>query len=129
MKHLEGIIGPRTIIGTSTLNLPLHAIASYSPKIKDRIIGTRFLFPVYLIPSVEITRTIQNPSRSHSPHFTLFIDSGAPFAFAIKKMIFFLQSIKKKPYFYDGKKRNLLSHDEVEEIYASMYLVFPLSST
>ena len=57
-QKLDGICGPDTILASNTSAISITEIASKSTH-KNRIIGTHYWNPPYLIPLVEVIRTEQ----------------------------------------------------------------------
>lgn len=74
-QKLDGICGQDTILASNTSAISITEIASKSIY-KDRIIGTHYWNPPYLIPLVEVIRTEQVSSKTVERTFEILNSAG-----------------------------------------------------
>lgn len=74
-QKLDSICGPNTILASNTSAISITEIASKSVH-KDRIIGTHYWNPAYLIPLVEVIRTEQVSDQTVERTFEILKSAG-----------------------------------------------------
>ena len=74
-KELDGLCGPKTILATNTSVISITEIAEKSIN-RDRIVGTHFWNPPYLIPLVEVVRGRDTSDNAMNDTITLLEKVG-----------------------------------------------------
>ncbi|XP_006813149.1 putative 3-hydroxybutyryl-CoA dehydrogenase [Saccoglossus kowalevskii] len=94
-ESVSHLCSPTAVIGSNTLYLDMNKIIEKAAY-KERILGLRFLHPVYTIPEVEITATKFTTSQN------------------VEKVRHLLERIGKTLFFRSGQEPLILSEEQIE---------------
>ncbi|XP_070577574.1 probable 3-hydroxybutyryl-CoA dehydrogenase [Ptychodera flava] len=94
-ERISHLCSPEAILSSNTLSLDMNQVAERAAY-KERIMGLRFLHPVYAIPEVEITTTKHTTTNN------------------VEKVRQFLENMGKTLFFRSGREPLILSDKQIE---------------